>query len=1218
MKKSFLVSALLAVLAISGCQIKEENEFAPEGKIFTATMEAMHDDATAVYTKTVLDNSTVLWKLGDQVSIFAGSAINEQFQVTDESDGKAAASLYQVSTGSGFVAGGEISANVAFYPYASTAGIAKSGNNYVISDIALPSTQDYAEDSFGNGAYPMAAVTSSTSDNKLKFKNVLGGLKLQLKGTAAVASISVTGNNNEKLCGAASVTVSNTEVPTINLSDATATTVTLDCGDGVQLDAETATAFVIALPPMTMEGGFTVIVTGTGGSTLEVKTQREQTITRSGILKMPAVTFDEEPVVAGPKYVKVTSNDDIEEDAQYILVYESANKAFKPILASAGTSFTKSTANAIDVVISNNTISSDDLDDCLITFEDGKYLFIESAGDNGKYLYPGASGTSALGAEDKTESHTVSISIASDGIATIARTSDAAYHLYWSSSNYFSGIQQSVQNAGPQYDANICLYKLYDDRTPQSLSFSADEAEYDVFVNKWVEGKGVPGLSGAETTVTYASSNESVATVDPTSGAVTIASGAKKGDKAVITATAEKDATWRAAKASYTITIINSDPNVPVYTKVLSNDDIEAGARYLLVNESNSKVFKPILNGSSFTAAAANALDATIEDYTIVSDEFGDCELTLENGYYFFVKSAECYLYPSSSIGAEESKSDSHKFSISIASDGVATVSRTSSGSTYRLRWTSQGYFQSSTSSANSQLYKLEDGLQSQNISFSADGASYDVFAGDWEDGKGVPGLSGAQTDVTYVSSNESVATVDASTGAVTIVSGVKKGDKAVITATAEQDDSYRAATASYTISIVDSSIKTPEYVLVESTDDIEAEAKYLLVNESNSKVFKPILNGSNFTQAAANALSATIENHTIVSDEFVECELTLETGYYFFVESANRYIYPTSNSIGAEETKGSSHNLNISIASNGVATVSRASGTSYKLRWTGSGYFQSSNSSANCQLYKLQENGPKKRNLKFSASEVSVNIYGQSLPYAYAGAPTLSGKTDGVTYSVTCSDSSIATSAYPSVSASGAVTINGTGVFTIKASAPATEELQAGETSYKLTVSSVKPTTYTKTTSVSVDDTYLIVSVADDKLFNGIITTGSNAINITPVDGVITDTDNAYSAYEFTLEKDGDNYYIKFKDGKYLVCNYTSGDTGTGLLYVSSKSDVTYPYTVSTNNGAVFFNTTQANNSSNTNQYLYYKTGTSGSGPLSFKIGQSGSTVGVHLYKKN
>ncbi|MDD6151856.1 MAG: Ig-like domain-containing protein, partial [Bacteroidales bacterium] len=132
----------------------------------------------------------------------------------------------------------------------------------------------------------------------LKFKNVLGGLKLQLKGTASIASISITGNNNEVLCGAAEVTVANGNTPSINLTDASAKTVTLDCGAGVALNSETATPFIIALPPITMIGGFTVIVTDTEGKQMEIKTTKSQTITRSSLLKMPAVNYVGTPVLS--------------------------------------------------------------------------------------------------------------------------------------------------------------------------------------------------------------------------------------------------------------------------------------------------------------------------------------------------------------------------------------------------------------------------------------------------------------------------------------------------------------------------------------------------------------------------------------------------------------------------------------------------------------------------------------------------------------------------------------------------------------------------------------------------------------------------------------------------------------------------------------------------------------------------------------------------------
>ena len=289
MKRS-LVLSLLAILAVCGCQVKEEGEFAPEGKSFTATMEATVGDATDIGTKTSLDNLNVLWTLGDQVSIFVGSTVNEHYQVTDASDGKTAAALFRVENPES-VPSEAISNNVAFYPYEATAGIVQNGSSYVISDIVFPYTQYFAQASFGNGAFPMVAVTSSTGDYSLKFKNVLGGLKLRLKGTAEITSVSITGNNGEILCGSAEVTASADNAPSVEMTDADGTRATLICQEYVQLSETEATAFIIALPPMTMTGGFTVVVCDSQGASMEIQTTRSQTITRSNILSMPEVTY---------------------------------------------------------------------------------------------------------------------------------------------------------------------------------------------------------------------------------------------------------------------------------------------------------------------------------------------------------------------------------------------------------------------------------------------------------------------------------------------------------------------------------------------------------------------------------------------------------------------------------------------------------------------------------------------------------------------------------------------------------------------------------------------------------------------------------------------------------------------------------------------------------------------------------------------------------------
>ena len=92
------------------------------------------------------------------------------------------------------------------------------------------------------------------------------------------------------------------------------------------------------------------------------------------------------------------------------------------------------------------------------------------------------------------------------------------------------------------------------------------------------------------------------------------------------------------------------------------------------------------------------------------------------------------------------------------------------------------------------------DGLQTQTISFPE--STYTITEGD---SFTAPTLSGAQTNVTYTSSNTEVATVDANTGAVTVV-GV---GETTIKATAIEANGYRSAEASYTLIVNKPGAKT-------------------------------------------------------------------------------------------------------------------------------------------------------------------------------------------------------------------------------------------------------------------------------------------------------------------------------------------------------------------------------------------------------------------------
>ena len=287
--KKYIWAVFAAMAIISSCQFEEpyNDEALCDHDIFYA---AICDEGSS---KTVMDeNNNIRWSAGDQLIIFMKTSLGLKYQIQDSYVGKTFGYFSKVTSSSGsddFGAGMTLDHNVAYYPYLSGVSAEKRNSGYEL-DVVLPSEQTYAPDSFGNGSFPMAAVSADTD---LTFKNVCGGIKLQFKGTCKVASLKIEGNNDEKLSGAAVVTVYADEetVPSITMADEASTMVTLNCGNGVQLNESTATEFIISLPPTTFTKGFAITITDTDGGTQTVETSKENEVLRSSLLKMPEVVL---------------------------------------------------------------------------------------------------------------------------------------------------------------------------------------------------------------------------------------------------------------------------------------------------------------------------------------------------------------------------------------------------------------------------------------------------------------------------------------------------------------------------------------------------------------------------------------------------------------------------------------------------------------------------------------------------------------------------------------------------------------------------------------------------------------------------------------------------------------------------------------------------------------------------------------------------------------
>ena len=235
-------------------------------------------------TKVYLDeNYKVLWHADDRISVFNKNTYNQQYRF-EGNDGDNAGTFSIVEDGK-LHTSNVIDYLYAVYPYRAATSISNSS----VLTVNYPAAQTYSAGSFGLGANTMVAVTDA---NNLQFKNACGYLMLKLYGTSVnVKTISLRGNNHEKIAGEASVTMPLGGNPSIAMSGSATEEIILTCTDAVTIGttSETYTEFWFAIPPVTFTKGFTITVTDEDGKTFSKSTSSSFEIVRSYAKKMAPI-----------------------------------------------------------------------------------------------------------------------------------------------------------------------------------------------------------------------------------------------------------------------------------------------------------------------------------------------------------------------------------------------------------------------------------------------------------------------------------------------------------------------------------------------------------------------------------------------------------------------------------------------------------------------------------------------------------------------------------------------------------------------------------------------------------------------------------------------------------------------------------------------------------------------------------------------------------------
>lgn len=252
---------LCALVALAATACKKDQQT-------TSSLKATLTQPTSDAKTHIGDNDSLFWNSGDQIKVFDANGNEYLFTTTDANQATASFTSDEAV---------EVVGSTAYYP---AAAVEKQGENILLT---LPATQTYAEGTFGNATYPMAAVYSADG---FTFTSYCGLLAIPVDGSGNLGSIELTSKINEYLAGQLRYDLSGAYQSLDNAQ----TKVTLNCVGGVSLGTDPK-VFYFVLPSGVLYSGFTAVLKDIMGNELgTLSTDKDNHIDGQTIRMMPAVT----------------------------------------------------------------------------------------------------------------------------------------------------------------------------------------------------------------------------------------------------------------------------------------------------------------------------------------------------------------------------------------------------------------------------------------------------------------------------------------------------------------------------------------------------------------------------------------------------------------------------------------------------------------------------------------------------------------------------------------------------------------------------------------------------------------------------------------------------------------------------------------------------------------------------------------------------------------
>lgn len=793
-----LVMLLLAGPLFFSCS----NEIDPWGT--EDDSELMTISVNQAGTRTSNDGNSTLWSEGDAISVIHSTTGGNTFW----------------SSWFGFYGGNMFQGSVnrlsssndwyAVYPYVE--------ENIAANEINLtfPSRQVQTGNSnkshFSGEQFPMFGKKTEVAradELSISMKNLLSAAEFKVTNTEdypiVVKEIELTGPSY--IAGGFKVDLTSDE-PVLTAKSGSKT-IRLVVTDGEAVASGENALFYMAVAPFDIPAGgsfeIKVVAENTSNPGTNIVYYHTYELTggtsfSSGSIKTVKVNFDDDssqnPDAGSAGEVELEVGEQ-PEDGVYLLVYENGANS----MAFAAFDEYKSQNFAIPVVVADGVVlPQDGIDLARFAVEientgmehpndaghdaynvrnsEGKYVFYATAGGT----YEGTDAfhimdSNEMDVQGETYQYYHTFMQTEDGVRIVCSINTGG-NFYLLSYTTADGFNYQQDNAA---GTNLHLFRLGGSvKEKQYPAFSAERVEYDFDASGPGALANAPTLTGAMTSVSYSSSNESVASVDA-EGKVTI----HKAGSAVITATAEADDTYYSATASYSI--LSSTSQGTVFYRVTS---FTSGEDYLIVSNGKALTNNNGTIGASDISASGDEIlveDATSLTWTATVNGSG---VTLANDGYYVQRGSGSSGKPSLS----KNPSNTNYYVWTYSGSKMST----SNGTTYYLYY-NNGWAQSSSSSSGTvAIYSSTKPLTPQNLSFGSPSVVWTIGEG-YEIGSNYAfpqEVSGNITPVTYTSSNTNVATI--SGNRITIVAT----GLTTIRASAAGNEDYAAGEATYTLRI--------------------------------------------------------------------------------------------------------------------------------------------------------------------------------------------------------------------------------------------------------------------------------------------------------------------------------------------------------------------------------------------------------------------------------